>query len=560
LGGCAKKAEGPAPRYAVVRFENLSGDPGLEWTARGASELLPATLAGALDGPIISPASLVRLSSTLGLRPGGAPGISSEKTAAQLAGANRMITGYIERTAAGVRATGTEEDLGTQKVVRTVSVVERSPLKALNELARALSPKAGPYQTSSEEAFRLYCIGREATEPEIALTSLAQAVRADANFGPAWRSLIEVTLASGNRQEAESLIAKAREQKTDRLTLANLDFESAVLRGDQKARLAALKQVSLLSPTDTILLRTLAETEAAAGQFAEAAADWRRLRDILPADPDAWNQLGYALAWGGNYPEAVRTMEGYARLRPGDPNPPDSLGDVHFMYRKFKEAAASYQKAYALSPGFENGGDLYKAAWAKFMAGDKAGADASFAQFRKAQEKNDNFFLIAADWLYGTGRQKEAVAELRGKMETASAVAKPAALQQLAVWELLAGDRTSAARDAEAAGPPATPAGFLVRFATLPSAPAAEWEVRAARMVTAPAAVALRRLAVGYALLLDGKKEAALPVWKEIAETTPANDFALRTVYARLRGEQPKMTAAPNPGSVNPFASVAEKL
>jgi tetratricopeptide (TPR) repeat protein len=253
-------------------------------------------------------------------------------------------------------------------------------------------------------------------------------------------------------------------------------------------------------------------------------------------------------------------MEGYARLRPNDPNPLDSLGDVHFMYRKYKEAAAAYQQAYSKAPGFQNGGDLYKAAWAKFMAGDKSGADASFAQFRKVQEKSDTFPLVSADWLYRTGRQKEALAELRASANTAAAPVKPAILNQLAIWELLSGDRAAAAKDAEAAGPPTTPGNLLIRFATLPSATAAEWESRATKMMSGPTVDGLRKLAVGYALLLDGRKTEAIPVWKEISDSAPATEFALRAVYTRLKGEQPKFAVLPNPANVNPFAAVLENL
>ena len=42
------KADEPKPRYAVVRFENLSGDPSLDWTGRAAGgETLTVSLAGA---------------------------------------------------------------------------------------------------------------------------------------------------------------------------------------------------------------------------------------------------------------------------------------------------------------------------------------------------------------------------------------------------------------------------------------------------------------------------------------------------------------------------------
>jgi tetratricopeptide (TPR) repeat protein len=561
LCGCGKKAAGPPPRYAVVRFENLSGDPALEWTARAASDLLTHALSGALDGPVLARAAITRVSASLGSYPAGAPGISTEREAAQIAGATRVITGYVEKTSAGVRVTGTEEDLRTHKALRSLMAVERDPVKAMTRLARGFSAKAAPPRISNEVALRLYFTSRE-LETEKALPVLEQAVAAEPDFGEAWVALAETRRAQGDRAGAESTIAKAREQKLDKLDSAYLDFLAATLDGEQGgARLEALKRVSDLSPGDTVLLRSLAETEAGAGQFAAAAKSWRKLAEILPADADALNQLGYTLAWSGDYTGAVAAMNEYARVRAADPNPLDSLGDVHYMHRKFTAAAQTYLRNHAKFPDFQGGGDLYKAAWAQFMAGDKAGADATFAQFGKAREKVASFPLVAADWLYRTGRTKEAATELRKSIATAGTPADKAAMyDEMAIFELLEGNRAAAENDARAAGSPVTPGSFLVRFCTLPTASAAEWEARAMRMVPAPAGAAIRSLAVGYALLLDGKKQEAIPVWKDLSEKAKATDFGLQSVYTKLKGEQPKLAILPDPASVNPFAAVLEKL
>jgi len=561
LAGCARNTEPIPPRYAVVRFENLSGNPDFEWTGRAASELLSRTLARAMDGPVIADTAISRMTAARGDRPAAAPGISSERVAAQLSGATRLITGYVEQVASGIRLTAVEDELPTGKRVRTVSVVESSPMKALTALARAISPKAGAYETANEEAFRLYCVGREAPA-DTAAKDLEQAIQKDPGFGPAWEALIGIDTARGDRAAAEALLARARQQKLEPLTMANLDLESAILQGDQKAKLAALKRVSSLSPGDTVLRRSLAESESVAGQFAEAAADWQKLREVLPTDPDVWNQLGYAQAWSGDYTGAVATMEGYSKLRPDDPNPMDSLGDVHYMHRKFAEAAAVYQRNAKKFPQFLAGGDLYKAAWARYLAGDKAGADAAFAEFKKVREKSGNFALLSAEWLYGTGRRKEAIADLQKAIAENSdkAPERAAWLGQLAIWELLAGDRAIAAKHAEALGTPSGPGAFLVRFVTMPSASASEWQTRADRMMPAPALAPLRRLAVGYALLLDGKKDAAQPIWKEIADSAPGTDFALKAVYSKLRGEQPRLALPPDPSTVNPFAAVLQSI
>ena len=557
-GGCGKKAAGPAPRYAVVRFENLTGDVALEWTARAASDLLSQSLARALDGPLLARPAVSRLGLSLGARPSAVPGISTELAAAQAAGATHVITGYIEKTAAGLRISGAERDLASGTTVRSVVAMAPDPLNAMDRLAKAFSDKAAPSGIRNEQALRLYFTSRE-TDTQSAVSALEQAVTAEPDFGDAWVALAEGQRALGDNAAAAKTIATARLRKLDDLNLAYLDFLSDALNGDQgPGRLEAMKRISELSPGDTVLLRSLAQGETAEGRFEAAAASWKKLTEVLPDDADARNQLGYTLAWNGNYQGAVEAMKTYGLLRPAEPNPLDSLGDIHFMYRKFPEAAAAYLQASAKAPAFQGGGDLYKAAWAKFRAGDKPGADALFEQFRKAREKGGGFALLAADWLCRTGRRKEAAAELRAALDAANPAEKPAIYDELAIFDLLSGDRIAAAKDAAAAGPPTTPGSFIVRFCTLPSASAAEWVTRADRTLPDPKAAPVRALAVGYALLLDGKRQEALPVWKELSEKSRGNDFSIREIYPRLRGEQPKITQPPDPASVNPFAPVLD--
>ena len=51
---------------------------------------------------------------------------------------------------------------------------------------------------------------------------------------------------------------------------------------------------------------------------------------------------------------------------------------------------------------------------------------------------------------------------------------------------------------------------LVARFAALPSASATEWKARADSLIRRPSLAPLRPLALGYALMLDGKRAAAL--------------------------------------------------
>lgn len=562
LGSCSKKVVGPPPVLAVLRFENLSGDPSLEWLARAASDVLTTSLSGAVEGTVISASALTRNESALGARPTGAPGISSQRSAAILAGAKHLITGYFERTPNGVRLAAEEEDTVTGKTLRSLSVAGPASLDTLARLSREFAPAARPYLTRNNDALRLYISALERPIAE-AEAGLRQAVAADPAFGPPWIALEHMTGARGDRAEAARLIGDALTQKLDKLSTATLKLDKAQLAGDQAGQVAALTEIIEASPGDTPLLRQLAQTRSTAGQYAEASELWKKLTVSLPDDADVWNQLGYNRAWAGDYPGALAAMRGYARIRPQDPNSDDSTGDIHLMYRHYPEAAASYLASVAKAPSFQNGTSVYKAAWAKFLAGDKPAAEKLFGQYRALMEKQGapNLGLIEGEWLYRTGREKQALTLVRQEVLKLDKVDSQSAFYEvLTVWDLLAKDREAALRDSKAAGPARSALGAIIQFAVLPSGSAAEWWARADRMIPGPALASLRNLALGYALILDGKRTEALPVWEQIMKTTPAGDFALRAVYQRLKGEKLPLDLVPAPGTLNPFGVIVDKL
>jgi len=536
-----------------VRFENLSGDPSLEWIGRAASEYLSYSLAHALDGSVLNPDALARRSAGLGVEPSRAPGISAQRTDALVAGATRLISGIVEKDGKRIRLTSTDEDLETHKTIRIVTALEPQPVQAMAQLAREMASGAAPYLTSSPEALRLYVTGLE-KPPSEAVPDLERALQRDPDFGPAWVTLVNIANARGDRAGVLALIAQTSAKKIDPLHRATLDLTLATLTGDRNQRIEALRRMSVLSPADPSLIRSLAELEVTTGRFADAARDWAKLLNVSPEDVDALNQEGYARAWGGDFAGALTALRQYVQMKPADPNPLDSVGDVDYMYRKFPDAAASYLQANAKSPQFQTGGELYKAAWAQFKAGDRVKADASFHQFRAVREKASatGLDLFEADWLYRTGRLKEAVEMLR------KAPASPIVSSQLAVWDLLAGDRAAAAKEFAGVGPMPSAAVLIARFASLPSATAAEWQDRSEKFIRGNGADALRHLALALALILDRKKDAARPMMEKIVESSPATDFFSRAVLAKLKGEQPKLELLPDPLSVNQMRALAD--
>src|ERR1700722_11386540 len=112
---------GLSPRVAVLRFENLSGDPALDWMGRGFSEIISGELAGSPQRYVVQWRALHSLDAALGKRPPTAPGISAERTLAMAAGADEILYGDFSVLRGMLRATVTQEDTTTRKTVRTIS-------------------------------------------------------------------------------------------------------------------------------------------------------------------------------------------------------------------------------------------------------------------------------------------------------------------------------------------------------------------------------------------------------------------------------------------------------
>ncbi len=127
------------------------------------------------------------------------------------------------------------------------------------------------------------------------------------------------------------------------------------------------------------------------------------------------------------------------------------------------------------------------------------------------------------------------------------------------MWDLLAGDRATlpfaTLPPAERSGVTSAESTDPLRYAQ-PSAAAGEWEARASRVFANPELAGLRLSALGYALALDGKKQDAIPIWEQIVKQSPATDFLLRNILARLKG-QPTHEIVPDSINANPFNSLA---
>ena len=508
-------------RLSVVIFENLTGDPALDW----AGAAIVGMLANGLSG---SPRLLVSLTAT-------------SKDTAQ---ADQLLQGYFEKRRDGYRFAAVLRDVAAQREIWCYETdatpaglpdVAAGIAKQFKEAWRLQPPK-------NADALRSWAEALTALSPETRAEALTRSIAADPEFGTAYADLAQLYQApgqaGGNSKAAKEVLDRAQPHigafgELDRVRLKLVEAE---IQGDPAAQSNVLAELTRLIPGDGQALERLAKQQMQLRQFALAAATLGKAVERLPGDVNALNQLGYAAALAGRADESRQALERYRTLQPDQPNPVDSLGETQFALGRFGEAEKYFLEAHARTPAFLGGYELMKAAQARLLAGNLTGADdlvQKYVKFR-TDGKDPLAAFQRAQWLYMSGRRKEGTGIAEG---IAAGSGDPAAYArvQLAAWKLMEGDRQAASSLAVAAGKASLNPGLknfagTVQFLAQPKMAASEWKTAVERVAPDPSS---RRTLLGYALLLSGNFAEAVPVLKAAYEQAdPSNDGTARTLYA----------------------------
>ncbi len=553
---CSRKNQPGPQRLAVLRFENLTGDDSLNWMGRAVSEVMSADLAASPAASIVSYGALHAANRALGARPAAAPGISTERAAALLSGATRILYGRISRSSGNLRLDAALFDTSRQKIELAVTASGSGDvIRLADSLAKELQTPVRAFETQNAEALRQYCAGLESPDAAAAAQSFSRSVNADPNFGAAYVAWAQTAASQNNKPEAERILALAAARgnailEAERARIAAL---GAALGGDLAAEARSLDTLARLNPADTGLLHQLVQAHLNARNYSGAAETLRKVLALDPNDAALLNQLGYAEMYAGNLAEATNALNEYARLKPDDPNALDSLGDVHFYLGQFTPAEKYYQQSFQKDNNFNGGGALMKAARARLMTGDTAGADGIFNQYldsrRKAKDQAVEF--RRAEWEFLSGRRRQAIGRMESFAKSLPPELAPAltpqAYAQIAVWELQLGDQTRAREFAlKAASPHASGPAVIARFLTESPVSVAEWSARAQQMLPQPGQERTRKLMLAYSLLLHKEFQAAEPILSDLCQHTapdPSEILPVLLAWARVEAGHPAEAA-----------------
>jgi Flp pilus assembly protein TadD len=304
-------------------------------------------------------------------------------------------------------------------------MVQTSSLKgdlvpAMSTVARTIDPTAHSFSTSNPEAAAAWGHG-----------DYQHAVALDPDFSGAWVNWVQMQIGARNLEGALTTANQALARPTLRSPIdrGQLSLMAATVRGDDNAREQSLVTLTRLLPNDPAVARTLANLEMNARQFPQAVKTYQDLIRLDPDDISNSNMLGYAQAFAGDLEGAKKSFEQYGREPDQEANSLDSLGEAMFLHGKFAEAESYFLQAHAKNSNMLAGGDLLKAAYARWLQGDLPKADSMFKQYKdfRTQVGDPVVYWREAVWEYSTGRPDQAISRLQG-------VSSEIATKQLVVW------------------------------------------------------------------------------------------------------------------------------
>ena len=452
---CRKQTTASVARLAILPFENLSGDGGLDWI----SAAVPPILQAQLSGQSTSVGHLLAHASDAGR-----------------VDAAELISGYFFMHGKRLRGALVVEDAATNST-RTIVADGNDVVSLIEALSSQLGLPVRAVGTRNNKALEEY--GRSLREKDrtARIELLESAVKADPGFGVAWVEL-------ANRTASTEIALRALQQKTlPALERAALNFRAIAADAPVALRLKRFEELAEQYPADAKIATEMAEFATNARRLDVALRWYTKVTELNPNAPQSWNLKAYVEVFLDNYKAAYQSVARYKALAPEDPNTQDSLGEIQYMFGKFAEAEEAFKAGFSKSPSFLGGTLLRKAAWARLRLGDLKGADANFGEYIEYRKSiNDPFVEQRLGiWEYLSGNP----AAGKTRLEKFAADGKhPAAYAQLAVWARLEGDRTKAEQFARmavqtlAAMPQARGAVSIAAVLSQPDAGAEVWKTR----------------------------------------------------------------------------------
>ena len=224
------------PSLAVLHFENLSGDPELEWLRMGLTDMLVTDLSQSPELEVLGTDRLFQILDEMGRLHGGPMSSEAIEELAQRASVSTVLRGSFAKAGDSIRISARLEDAHTGKVLlseKAEGTGEESIFRLVDEISGRIKANFSivalegeldrdlrDVTTASVEAYRHYAEGirlHERYREEEALPHFQRAVDLDPGFAMALAKLGVVHDNLGRQEEADEF-AVAALQHIERLS------------------------------------------------------------------------------------------------------------------------------------------------------------------------------------------------------------------------------------------------------------------------------------------------------------------------------------------------------
>ena len=356
---------------AVFFFQNLSGDPSLDWLSNGITELLITNLSQSPGLDVLSSTRLRRLLESEGQTTTGQPlPPETVQKISEAAGFQAVIRGSFVRLGDTFRLAYTLDQPGSGEVLLSESLEGQGP-ESLFTLVDDLSskvlgrfdtvmPEIGPTTveeatTSSLDAWQAFSQAKilylTESKPEAALEALEEAIRIDPEFALALVDASKIHQSLGHGAKADSLAQEAFSRAEHLPLNTRFDAEGGYY-GTQWATLEQAIETYELAlrvyPDEYGWRNNLARRYAFFERYPEAVEEFEKL--IGPKVGYWGNYSGLANAWAalGDFDKGYRLLHEFALERPDNWWLQYSLAWHLTEGSKFEEAAQVYDRVLEL--------------------------------------------------------------------------------------------------------------------------------------------------------------------------------------------------------------------
>ena len=360
---------------AVLYFDNITGDAGLDWLRTGLTDMLVTNLSQSPELRVLSTQRLYQILDESGHRDDRALSGDAVATVARQAQATTALVGSFVRAGSRIRIQASLQDPRTGEVIAservegdpdsglfalvddlTARIRKRLDTPSLVRFADKKEKKLQEVTTRSLEAYKAYAEGsrlHERLQEREAKAYFEKAVEADPGFAMALAKLSVVWMNLGDLDKAkvysQKAIAHAESLPPGERYYIEGRHYSLDPRSSEKA-VAAYQKAIDAAPDHTAARNNLAQALIGLRRYPEALAHLEELRRRGMSFPGSYASLAESYLATGQPEKAHEALTAYVAEHPDSGAGLENLAFFELMQGETEAALATFDKAAALSP------------------------------------------------------------------------------------------------------------------------------------------------------------------------------------------------------------------